>query len=188
MLMSSLQEYTLCFKWIPIYDKQHYPLKGIHPVFFQNILELLFLVGFVWYLKWSPLLVLCYVVVEVGVVWFFSVLKSRMSLGWLQHQQVWLFIATGLLVGFLSSACLFLGWEIDSSLVSTVFLIQFIWNDNEFLLCLLAIFLQQVLEFYKHKKMLLHFPADRIHTFLNPVLRLLVQQGFYYYFSFFLCF
>lgn len=167
--------YTLCIQWLPVFSR-YYPLKGISPVFFQNVLELLFLVGFVWYLNWSPLLVWCYCVVEVFFLWLFSVLKSKTSMGWLEYRQVSLFMVTGGLIGLLSGVSSFLLWKINASLFSVHFFIQFIWNDHEFLLCLLAILLQQVLAFYKHKKMLLHRPFDRMDTFVNPVFRILIQQ------------
>jgi hypothetical protein len=166
----------LALRWMPVYDKLHYPLKGISLVFFQNLLEMIFLVGFVWYLNWSPLLVFVCCVVESFAVWFCSVWKSKTSFGVLQHRQVSLFVVTGLVLLILVSSATFLLWKLTPYYFSQAAFMSLIWNDQEFLFCLLAIILQQVLEFFKYKKISLYLPADRLDTFINPVAKLLMQQ------------
>ena len=154
--------------WIPVRDKQHYPLMGIHPVFFQNTMELFFLVGFVAYLHWSSVLVVLYCIAESLVITLFNAYKAQKSFVFSQRKKQSLIIFS-LVLGsiFIAFQFLVLG-HLYPQRITLQAISSLIWNDNEFLLCLLAIVLQQAIEYYKHSKTAMVFSEDLFlhHFFL----------------------
>jgi len=177
--MKEVLQGTISLAWIPISDKQHYPLMGIHPLFFQNVLELFFLVGFVWDLHWSPLLVVFYCIAEVFVLAIFNAYKTKNSWTFSKHNKQGMVIASVVLCLLLSASQLFVLLKSDPQGMTLPAVSTLIWNDNEFLLCLLAIVLQQTMEYYKYSKTELFFSADLFQSFVVPSLKLWVQQVFF---------
>jgi hypothetical protein len=164
------------WSWIAIIDKQRYPLKGIYPVFIQNVLELIFLVGFVWYLSWSPAFVLACCVVEAFALCFFSILKTKSSFGFMDGEKHILAVLAAfscmLLCAF--QTMVFFNLNEHLTLIETA---KLLWGDNEFLFCVVAVLLQPYFEFLKYKRSMRLFAADLEITFVNPVLKMLFQQA-----------
>ena len=157
--MNNILAFKVNLKWIPVIDKHRYPLKGVYHVFIQNIFELLFLVGFVWYFKWPPLFVLCCCMVEACALCFFSTLKIKSSTGLfykIKDKLGWIsgITCVALCIG---QALVFFSINPQENIVRVV---ELFWNDNEFLFCVVAVAIQPYLEYVKYKKTVQLFPSD----------------------------
>ena len=147
----------------------------MYHVFIQNIFELLFLVGFVWYFKWPPLFVLCCCMVEACALCFFSTLKIKSSTGLfdkIKDKLGWISGITCVILCLLQAVVFF----IVNPQENILGVLELFWNDNEFLFCVVAVAIQPYLEYVKYKKTVQLFPSDIEEAFVNPALKLLVQQ------------
>lgn len=174
--MSSKSGFQVNLHWIPIRDSKRYPLKGIHPIFLQNIVELLLLVGFVWYLNWTSLPVVFCCMMEAIGLWGFSVIKGKSSLGFFEGQKnkiVWLTAMLCIALCALQGVVMFQN-QSDKILAEAKVLL----SNKEFLFCLLAIVMQNVIDFVKYNRMKTLFLLDLEYVFVTPVFKLILMQLF----------
>ncbi|HSZ72810.1 MAG TPA: DUF6498-containing protein [Cytophagaceae bacterium] len=175
----------ISFLWLPIFDKQRYGPLGMSVEFLQNVFDVIFLLAFVCFWGWGPLLVILYYVLETVVMSVFIVFKL-----WKSKTQLYpSFVGSRWILHLIGSMTLvlivsFLSWR--EALTAHQLLSQFMMlpspydvllGDTNFSLGIVAIVIQQVMEYRKQKQ---HFFANEEFKFaitiFTPVVRLFIQQ------------
>ena len=70
-----LSSYKVSYQWLPVFDKHRYRPLPVSVDFLQNVFDIIFLLVFIWYWNWGPLLVVLYYVIETVVMCLFTSLK-----------------------------------------------------------------------------------------------------------------
>ncbi len=172
------------YQWLPIVDKHRYRPLPVSVDFLQNVFDLVFLLFFIWYWNWGPVLVVLYYVIETLVMCVFTSLKWWKSKAKLTQEQTvstsrfrvitilsWCFVVCIFSYGQISTVHYAL--RTHMSLPTW----NIIWSDDkQFLLGVLAIVLQQTAEYYKYNMLSKNTAAELLRTIFTPVLRIVVQQ------------
>ena len=176
--------FSVSFQWLPVFDKYRYKPLGIHPEFLQNVFDVLFLLVFIWYWNWGPLLVILYYVMETIVMWFFTALKIGQSKAPIKSSQnispdagKWIIIVTlSVVVGVFSFIQITIAHHVLSDIITLPSLQQVFFQDKEFLLGVMAIVLQQTVEYFKYKRLYKREEDELTVHILTPMIRIFIQQ------------
>ncbi|MDB5256119.1 MAG: hypothetical protein JWM14_814 [Chitinophagaceae bacterium] len=176
--------YKISYQWLPIVDKHRYRPLPVSVDFLQNVFDILFLLIFIWYWNWGPLLVVLYYVIETVVMCIFTSLKWWKSKAKLSEDQT-LSTPTFKAIAILS-LCLVIGVFSYGQITAVHNVLGMVmslpsWDvilsdEKQFLLGVLAIVLQQTSEYYKYNLIARNTEVELVTAILTPVLRIFVQQ------------
>ncbi|MBC7488206.1 MAG: hypothetical protein H7282_15805 [Cytophagaceae bacterium] len=152
--------------------------------FLQNVFDLVFLLIFVWYWDWGPLLVVLYYVIETLVMFFFTSLRWWKTKALLSEDRM---IPTPTFKAIvILTLCVIISafsygqiTALDDVLGMVMFLPPWeviLADDKQFLLGILAIVFLQSAEYYKYNLLSKNKAFDLVTVILTPVLRIFVQQ------------
>jgi len=179
-----MASYKVSYQWLPLVDKYRYRPLPVSVDFLQNVFDLVFLLIFIWYWNWGPLLVVLYYVIETVVMCFFTSLKWWKNKALLSEDPM---LSTRTFKGIaILILCLVIGTfsygQITAvhdvlGMVMTLPPWEFILaDDKQFLLGVLAIVIQQSVEYYKYNLVAKNTAVDLVTVILTPILRIFVQQ------------
>ncbi|MDB5273419.1 MAG: hypothetical protein JWO58_1786 [Chitinophagaceae bacterium] len=172
------------FLWLPVFDKYRYRPFGIQIEFLQNVFELVFLLVFIWFWSWGPLLVILYYMVEALVMSAFTSFKlwkndtvsfpfSTIS----SHTFKIACIAIGSsVVVFFSYGITEASYQVLGTFMKLPSLLDILKDDQNFLFGVFAIIAQQTMEYIKQKRMVINGDYEWTVTILTPVFRVFIQQ------------
>lgn len=179
-----MASYKVSYQWIPIVDKHRYRPLPVSVDFLQNVFDLFFLLIFVWYWNWGPLLVVLYYVIETLVMCFFTSLKWWKNKSLLSEDRM-LSKPTFKTIA-ISSLCVVIcafSYGQMTAVHDVLGLVMALppWDviladEQQFLLGILAIVLQQSAEYYKYNMQSKNTTADLVAVILTPLFRIFVQQ------------
>jgi len=174
----------LSYQWLPIYDKYRYRPLPVSVDFFQNVLDIVFLLVFIWYWNWGPLLVFLYYVIETVVMCLFTSIKWWKSKAILSGDPVFSgstfkFIAIVTLCSVVGLFCYGQLAAVHDVLGMVMALPSWeviLLDEQQFMIGALAIVLQQTMEYYKCHLQFKNAEVELVRFVLTPILRIFVQQ------------
>jgi Family of unknown function (DUF6498) len=170
--------YPISYQWLPVFDKHRYRPLPVSVDFLQNIFDLVFLLVFVWYWNWSPLLIILYYVIETVVNSFFTSLKWWKSDAMLATPTVKAFSIASccLVISILCYSQLFLIHDALGVTMALPSWAEIRLDEQQFMIGIVAILLQQGMEYYKYQLQVNIIKVEFITSVGTPMLRIFVQQ------------
>jgi hypothetical protein len=176
--------HKVSYQWLPIVDKHRYRPLPVSVDFLQNVFDIVFLLIFIWYWNWGPLLVVLYYVVETVVMCLFTSLKwwkSKILLSDDNRFSTPTFKAIGILtlcavIGAFSYGQISAVHDVLGRVMTLPPWDVILSDEKQFLLGVLAIVLQQTTEYYKYNLLAKNTDVELAIAILTPLLRIFVQQ------------
>ncbi|MDF2454990.1 MAG: hypothetical protein K0R51_983 [Cytophagaceae bacterium] len=168
----------ISYQWLPIYDKYRYRPLPVSVDFLQNAFDIVFLLFFIWYWNWGPLLVVLYYVIETLVTCLFTAIKWWRSKAVLSDDRMvsiptFKFIAILTLcavIGVFSYGQILAVHDALGLVMSVPSWEILVSDKSQFMLGVLAIVLLQTTEYYKHILQSKHIRVELVTAILTPVL------------------
>ena len=179
-----MASYKISYQWLPVFDKYRYRPLPISVDFLQNVFDVIFLLVFIWYWNWGPLLVVLYYVIETLVMCLFTSIKWWKSNAALSDDMV-LSTSTFKTIAILT-LCTVVGifsYGQISAIHDVLGMVMelpswdvIVRDEQQFIIGIVAIVLQQTMEYYKYQLQFKNAEAELLTSIMTPVLRIFVQQ------------
>ena len=179
-----MASYKISYQWLPVFDKYRYGPLPVSVDFLQNVFDIVFLLVFIWYWNWDPLLVVLYYVIETLIMCLFTSIKWGKSNAKLSVDMVLSAVTLKTIAiltlctvvgifsyGQISAVHDMLGMRM--ALPSWEVMMR---DEKQFMIGVVAIVLQQAMEYYKYQLQFKNAEAELLTSVLTPVLRIFVQQ------------
>lgn len=174
----------ISYQWLPIYDKYRYRPLPVSVDFLQNAFDIVFLLFFIWYWNWGPLLVVLYYIIETLVTCLFTAIKWWKSKAAFSDDRMvstptFKFIAIVTLcavVGAFSYGQISAVHDALGLVIALPSWEVIVSDEKQVMLGVLAIVLLQTTEYYKYTLQSKHMRIELVTAIMTPLLRVFVQQ------------
>ena len=179
-----MASFKVSYQWLPVFDKYRYRPLPVSADFLQNVVDIIFLLIFIWYWNWGPLLVILYYIIETVVMCLFTALKWWNSRAQLSEDirvstrtfKVSVILTLCLVVGAFSYGQVAALHDVLGLVMAWPSWEVVVADKQQFTIGIVAIVLQQTMEYYKYRMQSKNGEVEWIAYDMTPVLRIFVQQ------------
>jgi hypothetical protein len=176
--------YKVSYQWLPLIDKHRYRPLPVSVDVLQNAFDLIFLLVFIFYWNWGPILILLYYLIETLVMSLFTCLKwwkskielfsDRLRSNSIIKSMAILILCT--VIGVFSYAQISVAHNVlGMSMVFPTW--NIIWLDEkQFMIGIAAIVLQQAMDYYKYQLQPKNTTSEWLTAMITPVSQIFFQQ------------